>query len=88
MKRKWIAALGAGGAMLGVGAICQASPLPMSAGAPTLDSHGSASLAQGKQGAQGEADRLSRLRALVHNSSIHCSNPGCPICHPQPSASL
>ena len=88
MKRKWIVALGAGGVMLGAGAACQASPLSMSASALTLDSHGSASLAQGKQGAQGEADRLSQLRALVHNSSIHCSNPNCPICHPQPSVPL
>ncbi|WP_139166932.1 hypothetical protein [Chromobacterium sphagni] len=88
MKRKWVHALGAGGMMLGASAACQAAPMLMSASALSLDSHGSASLIQDKQRALGEAERLSQLRALVHNSSIHCSNPSCPICNPRPSTPL
>ncbi|WP_440026764.1 hypothetical protein [Chromobacterium amazonense] len=82
MKKSLVYALSAGGAMLGAGAAAQAEPLQM-AMEPMLSSYGSALLTKKSRDGAAEFERLSQLRGLVHNSSIHCSNPGCPLCNPQ-----
>lgn len=61
-------------------AACQAGPV--SAG--RLMSHGDGGVVLGPpfQGGSSAA-RLCRLRALVHEATIHCNDPNCPICHLQ-----
>ncbi|POZ62127.1 hypothetical protein [Chromobacterium alticapitis] len=89
MSKRLVFVLSASGVMLGAAAASQAEPMFL-ATEPTLASQGSAVLSQDKRSGLSEERRLAQLRAWVHGGSIHCSDPNCPLCHPQrlPAATL
>ncbi|MBT2869415.1 hypothetical protein JQK19_19495 [Chromobacterium violaceum] len=83
-SRKWMYVCGAGGMLLTVG--CQAGPLSLSSARMMSYGNGSVMLSphllQSRSDVS-EAERLTQLRALVHDVSIHCNDPSCPICNPR-----